>query len=256
MVNFTNLAEFPAAYLPQREGYLFTGWCSDAAGTNVVAASSLTPAEMMTNLKNLYDGSKNYTLYAGWKLPDPEPEPEPEPQPQPEPEPQPQPQPEPEPASSVTLSKTSLSLKGVKTGTVTATLSNPADSIASVKSSNSKVASVKFSGNEIRVTSAKQKGKATVTVTTAKGATAQIAVTVKEGWALNEKKVTLKKGKTFKIKVLAIPATVKAKSYKSDKPGVATVDGSGKVKAVQKGKATITVTLSNLKTLKLKVTVK
>ena len=254
MVNFTNLAEFPAAYLPQREGYLFTGWCSDAAGTNVVAASSLTPAEMMTNLKNLYDGSKNYTLYAGWKLPDPEPEPEPEPQPQPEPEPQPQP--EPEPAPSVTLSKTSLSLKGVKTGTVTATLSNPADSIASVKSSNSKVASVKFSGNEIRVTSAKQKGKATVTVTTAKGATAQIAVTVKEGWALNEKKVTLKKGKTFKIKVLAIPATVKAKSYKSDKPGVATVDGSGKVKAVQKGKATITVTLSNLKTLKLKVTVK
>ena len=255
---FRSLAEFPAAYLPQREGYLFTGWCSDEAGTNVVAASSLTPAEMMTSLKNLYqnlnDGSRNYTLYAGWKLPDPEPEPQP--QPEPEPEPQPQPQPEPEPAPSVTLSKTSLSLKGVKTGTVTATLSNPADSIASVQSSNSKVASVKFSGNEIRVTSAKQKGKATVTVTTAKGATAQIAVTVKEGWALNEKKVTLKKGKTFKIKVLAIPATVKAKSYKSDKPGVATVDGSGKVKAVQKGKATITVTLSNLKTLKLKVTVK
>ena len=142
------------------------------------------------------------------------------------------------------------------TATITATLSNPDDSIISVKSGNTKAVSARFSGNEIRLTSAKQKGKATVTVTTAKGATAKITVTVKEGSALNEKKVTLKKGKTFKIKVLSIPATVKAKAFRSDKPAVATVDGKGKIKALKKGKATITVTLTNGKTLKLKVTVK
>ena len=181
---------------------------------------------------------------------------DPEPQPEPELEPEPQPQPEPEVPAGITLSATELTIKGVGTRSVSATLSDVTDSIASAMSSNTKVAKVSVSGNEIIVTSAKQQGKATVTVTTAKGAKAELSVTVKEGWALNEKKVTLKKGKTFKVKVLSIPSTVKAKAFKSDKPAVATVDVKGKVKAVGKGSATITVTLSNNKTLKLKVTVK
>ena len=162
----------------------------------------------------------------------------------------------PPPAPTIVLSETNLSIKGVQTKTVTASLSDESDSIASVISNKKKVAKVKFSGNTISVYSAKQAGKATITVTTAKGATAQINVTVKEGVALNEKKITLKKDKTFKIKILAIPSTVKAKEFKSDKSAVATVDKKGVVKAVGKGKATITVTLSNKKTLKLKVTVK
>ena len=175
-----------------------------------------------------------------------------EPEPQPEPE-----QPiEPEVSAGITLSATEMTIKGVGTKSVSATLSDATDSIASAVSSNTKVANVSVSGNEILVTSAKQKGKATVTVTTAKGAKAELSVTVKQGWALNEKKVTLKKGKTLKVKVLSIPSTVKAKAFKSDKPAVATVDAKGKVKAVGKGSATITVTLSNNKTLKLKVTVK
>ena len=173
-----------------------------------------------------------------------------------QPEEQAQPEEQPEIPASVSLSKTSLTIKGIKDQTVTATLSHPEDSIASVKSSKTKIAKVKFSGNDIIITPAKEAGKATITVTTAKGATAEIAVTVKEGWALNEKKITLKAKKTFKIKVQAIPATIKATGFKSDKPAVATVDAKGKVKAVKKGSATITVTLSNKKTLKLKVTVK
>jgi len=170
-------------------------------------------------------------------------------------EPEPQPEPE-QPTAGITLSATEMTIKGVGTRSVSATLSDAIDSIASAVSSNTKVANVSVSGNEIIVTSAKQKGKATVTVTTAKGAKAELSVTVKQGWALNEKKVTLAKGKTFKVKVLSIPSTVKAKAFKSDKPRVATVDAKGKVKAVGKGSATITVTLSNNKTLKLKVTVK
>lgn len=160
------------------------------------------------------------------------------------------------PDPTISLSTTEITLKGVKTQTVTATLGNPEDSIASVVSGKGKVAKASFEGNEIQIASSKEAGKTTVTVTTAKGATAQISVTVKENAELNEKKVTLKKGKTFKIKVLAIPSKVKATEFKSDKPAVATVDKKGVVKAVGKGKATITVTLSNKKTLKLKVTVK
>lgn len=160
------------------------------------------------------------------------------------------------PDPTISLSTTEITLKGVKTQTVTATLGNPEDSIASVVSGKGKVAKASFEGNEIQIASSKEAGKTTVTVTTAKGATAQISVTVKENAELNEKKVTLKKGKTFKIKVLAIPSKVKATEFKSDKPAVATVDKKGVVKAIGKGKATITVTLSNKKTLKLKVTVK
>ena len=160
------------------------------------------------------------------------------------------------PEATITLSKTKLTIKGVNTKTVTATLSDSDDSISSVNSSNTNVANATFSGDEIQIASSKKKGKATVTVTTAKGATAKLTVTVKAGWALNAKKITLKPKKTFKIKVLAIPSTIKATNFISDKPAIAAVDSKGKVKALKKGKAAITVTLNNGKTLKLKVTVK
>ena len=125
-----------------------------------------------------------------------------------------------------------------------------------MKSDNPAVAKAVSNGNEIEVSSVKQAGKATITVATAKGASAEISVTVQEGAALNEKKITLKPKKSFKIKVQSIPATLKAKSFTSSKPAVAKVDGKGKVKALRKGSATITVTLTNGKKLKIKVKVK
>ena len=162
---------------------------------------------------------------------------------------------EPVPAT-IRLSKANLTIGNTNTKTVTATLSNLDDYIVSVKSSETNVAKAKISGTDILITPTKKAGNTTITVTTAMGAKAKVKVTVKASAALNEKKVTLKKGKTFRIQVLAIPATVKATAFKSSKPDVATVDAKGKVKAVKKGEATITVTLNNNKTLKLKVTVK
>lgn len=160
------------------------------------------------------------------------------------------------PEPGITIDKSKLTFKNTKSQTVKAILSDPGDSIETVKSSKTKVATVEFSGQEIKISPAKKAGKATITVTTARGAEAKIEVTVKESWQLNEKKITLKKGETFKIAVSAIPSSIKAKSFESSKSKVAKVDKKGKVTAKKKGKATITVTLSNGETLKLKVTVK
>ena len=162
----------------------------------------------------------------------------------------------PPPPASITLSKNKVIFEGVDRQIITVTFSDPEDSIASVTSEEPAVAKVRFSGNKFTVSSSKKAGKTSVTVTTVKGATATLQVKVKENWALNARKITLKKGKTFKIKLLAVPSTVKMKAFKSDKPQIATVDSKGKVKAIKKGKATITVTLSNRKTLKLRVKVK
>ena len=158
--------------------------------------------------------------------------------------------------AEIELDKTKLTIKNGKVQTVTATLSDPGDSIKKVKSSDKKIVKVKFSGNEITVTPKEKAGKATVTVITEKGAEAKLTVTVKESWSLNEKNVTLSKGEKFKIKVSAFPSGIKAEEFESSKPKVAKVDKKGKVTAKKKGKATITVTLSNGEKLKLKVTVK
>ena len=71
-----------------------------------------------------------------------------------------------------------------------------------------------------------------------------------------DKKLTLKKGKTFKIKTSVTPITSPDKiSYASSNKKIVTVDKKGKLKAVKKGTATITVK-SGKKTVKFKVNVK
>ncbi|MBO4862998.1 MAG: Ig-like domain-containing protein [Eubacterium sp.] len=76
-------------------------------------------------------------------------------------------------------------------------------------------------------------------------------------------KVTLKKGKTFKLKAKQKAANKKLKvkkhrpiQYESTNPAVATVNTSGKIKAVGKGKCDIYVYAQNGITKKIKVTVK
>lgn len=80
---------------------------------------------------------------------------------------------------------------------------------------------------------------------------------------LNKKKLTLKKGKKYQLKITVKPnnkATVKlAKSklkWKSSNKKVVTVSKKGKLKAKKKGKATITVKYSNKIKATCKVTVK
>ena len=73
---------------------------------------------------------------------------------------------------------------------------------------------------------------------------------------LSATKKTLKKGKTYKLKVSKLAKGDAVKSFKTSKKSVATVTSKGVIKAKKKGKATITVTLKSGKTAKCKITVK
>ena len=73
---------------------------------------------------------------------------------------------------------------------------------------------------------------------------------------LSAKKKTLKKKKTYTLKVTGLAKGDSVKSFKSSKKGVATVTKKGKIRAVKKGKAVITVTLKSGKTAKCKIIVK
>ena len=161
----------------------------------------------------------------------------------------------------VSLNASSIPLqKGKSTTAVKATLTK-GDSIAKWKSSNKKIATVDKKG---KIT-AKKTGTATITVKTKKGATASVKVKVQKGKVttkeltitnVTDKKLTLKKGKTFKIKTSVTPITSPDKiSYASSNKKIVTVDKKGKLKAVKKGTATITVK-SGKKTVKFKVNVK
>ena len=108
---------------------------------------------------------------------------------------------------------------------------------------------------------AKKAGKKAVTIKAkVNGVTLSCKVTVKNApkkISLNKKSTKLKKGKTFQIKVKFPKNTASNKlTYKSNKPKVAKVDANGKVKALKKGKATITVTTFNKKKAKITITVK
>lgn len=67
------------------------------------------------------------------------------------------------------------------------------------------------------------------------------------GVKLNKSKLTLAKGKSVTLKATVAPAnaTNKAVTWKSSKKKVVTVDKNGKIKAVGKGTATITVTTAD-----------
>lgn len=225
-VNYNTTASKPAD--PSRKGYTFAGWFTGK------------------DCKTAYDFNSNVTgditLYAKWnKIPD---------------------------QSSNTPKKYKVSLnassiplqKGKSTTAVKATLTK-GDSIAKWTSSNKKVATVDKHG---KIT-AKKTGTATITVRTKKGATASVKVKVQKGKVttkkltitnVTDKKLTLKKGKTFKIKTSVTPITSPNKiSYASSNKKIVTVDKKGKLKAVKKGTATITVK-SGKKTVKFKVNVK
>lgn len=139
------------------------------------------------------------------------------------------------------------------------------DKIVKWETSNKKVVTVTNKG---KITG-KKVGKATITVTTDKGAKASITVYVKAKKVATKKvtvknaktdrvvkKVTLKKGKKLTLKVVTNPITTPDKvTFKSSKKSVAAVTNKGVIKAKKKGKATITVK-SGKKTVKVQITVK
>ena len=121
-------------------------------------------------------------------------------------------------------------------------------------SSNKKVATVSKDG----VVTAKKAGtakiavksgskKVTVTITVPKTKTSSITVA---------KDITVKKGKTYRLKAKVAPKNSDEKiTYTSSNKKIATVTKSGKVKGIKKGTATITVK-SGSETVKVNVTVK
>lgn len=160
------------------------------------------------------------------------------------------------PVRSVKLNKTKLTLGLKEKFALKATVA-PKQATAKALtfgSSSRKVASVDQKG----AVTAKKTGKALITVK-AGGKTATCAVTVKAApkkISLNARTKTLKKGKTFQIKVkLPKNAASHQITYKTSKKKVATVSPAGKVKAVRRGTATITVKSFNKKSAKLKVKV-
>lgn len=132
------------------------------------------------------------------------------------------------------------------------------DAVLSYQSSNPSIASVNSNG---KITG-KKVGTATITVTTKKGATASITVKVQKKSvkttkiAVSKKKVTLKVGKTYKLTVTKTPVTSLQKvTYKSSDETIATVTKKGKIEALKRGTAKITVKCGTKKKV-VKVTVK
>ena len=197
------------------------------------------------------------------KAPEPTVTPAPEPTKAPEPivTPTSQPTAGPQPASTVTLNVSSLVLqKGKSTTAVKVTLIK-GDSIEKWESSDTKVATVTKKGK----IKAKKVGTAVITVTTKRGASASVEVKVQKKKVKTQKltvtnvkkqKLTLKKGKTFKIKTELTPLTSQEKiTFKSSDKKVAKVSKNGKIKALKAGKTVITVK-SGTEVVKIKVTVK
>lgn len=132
------------------------------------------------------------------------------------------------------------------------------DSIKSWSSSNKKVAKVDKRGN---VTAVKT-GSAKIRVVLASGKKADITVKVQKDKVTTKsitnlpKQITLKKGKKQKLNPILNPISSTDKiTYSTSNKKVVTVSGKGEIKAVKKGKATITVKAGK-KSFKISVKVK
>lgn len=132
------------------------------------------------------------------------------------------------------------------------------DKVAKWESSNKAVATVTNKG---KITG-KKAGKATITVTTSKGAKAKVVITVQKNAVkvtkvkADVKKLTLKVKESYLLKVTKTPVTAQdAITYSSSNKKVATVDKKGKIVAKKAGTATITIKCGSEKTT-VKVTVK
>ncbi len=162
--------------------------------------------------------------------------------------------------SSVKLNKTSITINKGKTASLTAMVlpSNANNKKVTYKSSDTSVATVDKNGKIKAI----KRGTATITVTTEDGkktATCKVTVNVPVSSVMLDKStLSLSKGSSYTLKVGVSPgdANNKTVTYKSSNTSIATVDNKGKVTAINKGTATITVTTNDgNKTATCKVTV-
>lgn len=159
---------------------------------------------------------------------------------------------------AVTVTKKAVKVKSLKIKKAALTMNkgtqtyvsykvNPTGATTTLKwkSSNKKVAAVDQTGKIV----AKKAGKATITVTAnGKKATVKVSVVDPCTSVKVQSKLTLKAGKSAKLKVTTTPKTTGQKAtFKSSNKKVATVDSKGRVKALKKGTAKITVTVGKQK---------
>ena len=145
-------------------------------------------------------------------------------------------------ASTVTL-KAKQSTKGLKvTGLA------KGDSVATWKSTNTKVFTVKGNADGTCILTGKKKGSAKLKITLASGLTKTVTVKVQKTAVktskvkVAEKKLTVKKGEKASLKATVAPFTSAQKlTYTSSNKKVATVSKNGVVTAKKAGTAKITV---------------
>lgn len=163
------------------------------------------------------------------------------------------------PKAYVTLNASVLPLRVKQSTTALKVTSYSSyDQIEKWTSSNKKVAVVNSRTGKI---TAKKKGTAVITVKTAAGAKASCKIKVQNS-AVKTKKltpakksVTIKKGKSYTVKIVRSPLTATDKlKYTTSNKKVAAVNAKGKITAKKKGRATITVKSASGK--KAKITVK
>ncbi len=147
--------------------------------------------------------------------------------------------------TTITLAKSGAVLYVKGKTTINATVKNGKGTLG-FTSDKPKIAKVSSTG----VVTALKKGTAKIIVSN-NNVKKIFTVTVKNP-KLNKKKVKLKKGKTFKLKIIGKIGKAK---FKSSKKKIVAVTKKGKLKAKKKGKAVITVKTNGIK-LKCKVTVK
>lgn len=159
---------------------------------------------------------------------------------------------------AVTVTKKAVKVKSLKIKKAALTMNkgtqtyvsykvNPTGATTTLKwkSSNKNVAAVDQTGKIV----AKKAGKATITVTAnGKKATVKLSVVDPCTSVKVQSTLTLKAGKSAKLKVTTTPKTTGQKvTFKSSNKKVATVDSKGRVKALKKGTAKITVTVGKQK---------
>lgn len=145
--------------------------------------------------------------------------------------------------STVKLNKTSTT---IYVGQTTTLKVSGTSKTVKWSTSDKKIATVNSKGK----VAAKKKGTATITAKVGKKSY-KCKVTVKEPY-LNATKKGLVVGETYTLKLTGATA----KKYASSNKSIATVSSKGKITAKKAGTATITVTDSNKKSYKCKVTVK
>ena len=150
------------------------------------------------------------------------------------------------------LSVTSLTLKkGQSTTVAKVTNTSRNFKVSAWYSGNTSIAKVNKSG---KITAGKKTGKTVITVVMSNGKKATIKVKVQKqavkttGISGLSGKITIKKGKTARLKPVRKPITSLEKlTYSSSNKKVATVNSKGVIKGKRKGKAVITVRSGKVK---------